>query len=364
MINFIKRGVVSLIILSSCSGKNEKVQPVIKPLREAVYASGYVVSKNEYQVFSQVDGYLIEILVKEGDLVKKNQAIFVIDSKQQNARYNNALEAYNQSVKNSYEESPSLLEIKATVVAASTKCKFDSTNFQRFANLLKSNATTQNEYDRAKLNFENSRNDLQLQRSRLKKLRDQLTLDLKTNENNLKIAAEESGRYKVQSEVDGRLYKTLKEQGELVRRSEAIAVIGSADEFYLQLSVDEVDIQKLKTGQRVVAKIDAFGNKTFDATLSKIYPLVNGHDQSLRVDAEFTSRFADAFSGLAVEANIIIREKEKAIVIPKSIVLPGDSVIVKTNGSKKKVKITRGIETLDELEVIEGIDANSILSEK
>jgi len=323
-----------------------------------------VVSKNEYQVFSQVDGYVTEILVKEGDEVKKNQPIFVIDSKQQNARYNIALETYNQSVKNYREDSPAILEAKMAVTATTTKCKFDSTNFVRFTNLLKSNATTQNEYDRAKLSFENSRNDLQLQRSRLRRLRDQLALDLKNSENNLKIVAEESGRYTVRSEVDGRLYKTLKEKGELVRRTEALAIVGSGKEFYLELSVDEVDIQKLKTGQRVVVKIDAFGDKTFSAEVSKVYPFVNARDQSVRVDAEFTTPFTDPFSGLAVEANIIIREKEKAMVIPKSLLLPGDSVIVKANRSKKKVKVTRGIETLDEIEVVDGIDSNSFLVEK
>lgn len=336
----------------------------MKPLHEAVYASGYVVSKNEYQVFSQVDGYVTEILVKEGDDVKNGQPIFIIDSKQQNARYNITLEAYNQAVKNNREDSPAILEAKAAIATSTTKCKFDSTNFLRFTNLLKNNATTQNDYDRAKLNLENSRNDLQLQRSRLKKLREQFALELKNSENNLKIAAEESGRYKVHSDVEGRLYKTLKQQGELVRRSEAIAVVGSSDEFYLQLNVDEVDIQKLKTGQRVVVKIDAFGDKPFEATLTRVFPLVNARDQSVRVDAEFTSHFADAFSGLAAEANIIIREKEKAMVIPKSLLLPGDSVIIKSNGSKKKVKITRGIETLDEVEVVDGIDSNSILAEK
>lgn len=336
----------------------------MKVLREAVYASGFVVSKNEYQVFSQVDGYITEILAKEGDAVKKGQPIFVIDSKQQNARYNIALETYNQAAKNNREDSPAMLEAKAAITTALAKCKFDSTNFIRFTNLIKNNATTQNEYDRSKLNFENSRNDLQLQRNRLKKLRDQLALDLKNIENNLKITTEESGRYRVHSEIDGRLYKTLKEQGELVRRSEAIAIIGSANEFYLQLTVDEVDTQKLKTGQRVAVKVDAFGDKIFDAIVSKIYPLVNGRDQSVRVDAVFTSPFADAFSGLAVEANIIIREKDKALVIPKSLLLPGDSVIVKSNGSKKKVKITRGIETLDEVEVLDGIDSTSILAEK
>ncbi len=42
-----------------------------KPLTEAVYASGLVVAQDEYQVFAQVDGYLAEKMVSDGDAVKK-----------------------------------------------------------------------------------------------------------------------------------------------------------------------------------------------------------------------------------------------------------------------------------------------------
>jgi multidrug efflux pump subunit AcrA (membrane-fusion protein) len=355
---------MAAILLVACSGKKGLVTPQLKPLKEAVYASGYVVSKNEYQVFSQVDGYVVNKLVNEGDAVKKGQPIFIIESHQQSARYNIAKETYNLAVKNNQDDSPALLEAKASLASAQSKFQFDSINFVRFDNLWKSNATSRNEFDRAKLTFENSRNDVLLQKSRVKKLRDQLSLDLKNSSNNLKIATEESGRYSVGSEIDGRVYKTLKEPGELVRRTEAMAIVGSGNQFYLQLNVDELDIKKIKVGQKVIAKIDALGEKPFDATVVKVYPIVDSRDQSVRVDAEFDQGLPEAFSGLAVEGNILIRQKEKALVIPKSYLLPGDSVIVKLNGERKKVKVVRGIETLDEVEIVEGLTAESQLMMK
>ncbi len=359
-----KKVVFTLVICIGCIGKNKSIQPVTKPLREAVYASGYVVSKNEYQIFSQVDGYVVDILVKEGEAVKKDQPIFIIESRQQSARYSISRESYNLLAKNNREDSPALMEAKALVASAQSKWQFDSVNFVRYSNLWKDNAITQNEFDRAKLTFDNSKNDLLLQKSRLSKLRDQLKLDLRNAENNLKIAAEESGRYTVRSDVDGQVYKTLKERGELVRRSEALATVGSGSQFYLQLNVDELDIEKVKTGQRVMAKIDAFGGKIFNGLVYKVYPMVDERAQSIRVDADFSDPFLNGFSGLAVEANILIRQKEKALVIPKSFVLPGDSVLIRTNEGKRKVKIVRGIETLDEVEITQGItkDTNVILN--
>ena len=159
----------------------------------------------------------------------------------------------------------------------------------------------------------------------------------------------------MRSEVDGRVYKILKEKGELARRNEAVAVLGSKDSFYMQLNVDEMDIRKVNTGQEVWVKIDAFEDQTFHARVTEVHPLVD----SRLLDADFTEPLLRGFSGLAVEANIVIQKKDKAMVIPKSALLPGDSVLVETKEGKRKTKIKRGIETLDEVEVLEGLTAES-----
>jgi HlyD family secretion protein len=353
---------VALILAQACSRKEEK-RPAVKPLVEAVYASGYVVSKDEYQVFAQAEGYVVDILVQDGADVKKGDVIFVIESQQQNARYRIAREAYDLAATNYSRGSPVLSELEANVSTARTKVKYDSVNVARYSNLLKLNATSQSEYDRFKLTYDNSRNDLLLQQSRLQNRKNQLLLDLRNAENQWKISSEESGRYFIRSEMDGRVYKTLKEKGELVRRSEAVATIGSRNAFYLQLSVDEADIRKVKEGQEVWVKIDAFADELFRAVVSQVHPLVNSREQSLRVDADFTTPLPGGFSGLAVEANIVIRKKDKALVIPRPLLLPGDYVRIKDAGGDRKVKIVKGIETLDEVEVISGLTPQSVLLE-
>ncbi|MBI1767218.1 MAG: efflux RND transporter periplasmic adaptor subunit [Bacteroidetes bacterium] len=353
-----------VVLLSiGCSGGKDTLTPTVKPLIEAVYASGFVVSKSEYQAFSMVDGYLVDILVKDGEKVKNGQPIFIIESEQQNARFRIARETYELANKNSRDNSPVFIELRAAIESAKSKLQFDSVNFFRYANLLKSNAIKRADYDQAKLSYENSKSNYELQVSRLAKTKDQLALDLRNAENQLSINSEESSRYTVRSKVDGVVYKTLKEKGELVRRTEALAVVGEED-FYLQLSVDELDLQKTKPGQEVLVKIDAFGDKAFKARVTKVHPLVNTREQSVRVDADFIDLLPNGFTGLAVEANIIIQQKAKAMVIPKSVLLEGDSVLVKTENGKKKVKIIRGIETLDEVEVLEGINESTQLIAK
>jgi HlyD family secretion protein len=93
--------------------------------------------------------------------------------------------------------------------------------------------------------------------------------------------------------------------------------------------------------------------------------MINKQQQSIRVDADLTAPLPGNFSGLALEANIVIRRKEDALVIPKALLLPGDSLNVKTKEGVKKIKIVRGIETLDEVEIAGGLDsAESLIVQK
>lgn len=350
--------------LLGCQSKKEDTRPIIKPLMEAVYASGFVVANNEYQVTAQVDGYLSHILVKEGDEIKRGQPLFVIESNQQNARAVMAREAYELARKNYQEGSPILAELEAAIASSKTKLNFDSVNYSRYKNLLQQRATSQIEVDRMRLAFENAKNELKLQQSRLSKTRSQLRLEWENAQQQLSITNEETGRYSVKSEIDGRLFSTTKEENELVRRGEVIAVAGDAREFFLRLSVDEMDVKKIAVDQQVIVKIDAFGDKLFKARVSHIYPFINTREQAIRVDASLLQVDEKLYSGMAVEANIVIQEKKEAMVIPKKYMMEGDSVKIERDGEEIKVKVITGMKTLDEVEILSGMNSNDRLKLK
>lgn len=358
-------GIPALMAASVCSCQTggDNMKPKVKPLMEAVYASGFVVTKDEYEIFSQAEGHLSEKLVTDGTPVKKGDPLFVIESGQQSARYQMAKEAFVIASDNYKEDSPVLQELKAAINTARSKNEYDSINFVRYSNLLRSNATTRAEFDRMKLMYENSSNEYTLQKIRLEKIKNQVYLEWQNAKNQLVIATNESGRYLVRSELDGIVLMTTKDKGELIRRNESLGVVGKEGVFYLQLTIDERDIQRVKPGQEVIVKIDAYPEKTFAAVISKIYPMAERRQQSVRADAELKEPLPGEFSGLALEANIVIRKNEKALVIPKNKLLPGDSVVVQSNDGVKKIKVQTGIETLDEIEITEGLDRNALLSE-
>ena len=163
-------------------------------------------------------------------------------------------------------------------------------------------------------------------------------------------------KYYIRSDCDGIIYQTMKEQGEAVRMNENIALIGDASNRIIRMAVDQQDIDKIKIGQQVLLKTDVTGDTIYKAVVTKIYSVMNESNQTFRVDAVFTNHFLHAFIHNPVEANIIISEKQNALVLPRSAMDGSDSLWTEQNGSKQKIKVTTGIASVDYIEILEGID--------
>jgi HlyD family secretion protein len=351
--------ILIVIFLAGCGDNGRLVHPEVKPLMEAVYASGYVVARDQYNVFAQVDGYVVEKVVEDGANVKLGDPIYIIESGQQSSRFELAQKSYSVARRNVQEGSPVLNEALAAKRLSESKMKHDSVNFSRYENLMKRNATTKAEFDRMRLAYESSRNEFVFQQSHYQRIKDQLYLEFENAKSQLAIAGNESGKYVVRSEVNGKVFRTLKEKSELVRRGESIAILGDSSDYYLQLAIDELDIQRIKTGQQVLVTIDAFPDKIFRAEVEKIYPFVNQQQQSVRADAKLLDDLPGFYAGLAIEANVIIRKNDRALVIPKRAMVTKDTLRIKTEEGIVGVKVKTGIQTLEEIEIVEGIDTHS-----
>ncbi|WP_245764004.1 efflux RND transporter periplasmic adaptor subunit [Thermoflexibacter ruber] len=342
-------------LIFSCSKKEKTLKPAYKQLTESVYASGSILPKNEYKIYAMADGLLIQSLVQEGDTVKANQALFRIESDIADARFNASKEVYQVSKQNLSQGSPVLRELEIALQNARIKYEQDSINYHRYKNLYEQNATSQIEYDRYATTFKISKNDFLSRKANFEKVKNQLYVDLQNAESQYKINAKDGSNYVVRSTIDGLIFEIYKAQGEAVRRNEALALIGDKKHVYLKLSVDELDIHRIALGQDVLVKVDAYKDKIYKAKVSKIYQVLNKQEQSFRVDADFVEDFPYNFAGLTAEANIIIHQKDKTLTIPKFALVGSDSVLVKKNGEVIKTKIQKGVETLELVEVLNGL---------
>jgi len=105
---------IILILISSCKNSNT-VQPQRKDIIETVCASGKIMADSEYTVYALNPGTVIKKLVKEGDLVSKNQVLYIINNSAPKARLGAANVAYNNAKPNLSANSRILTDLKIAI---------------------------------------------------------------------------------------------------------------------------------------------------------------------------------------------------------------------------------------------------------
>jgi HlyD family secretion protein len=360
--NYFKRifsGIIpGLILLYSCSHHNT-IHPQKKDIVETVYASGKIISNNEYNVYALSSGTVVKKLVKEGDTVKKDEILYVIKNDAPAARLEAARSNYENAKVNQSAQSRILNDLKLAMQSAETKFINDSLQYVRLKNLLRQDIGTQSNLDAAYTNFIVSKDQKQSAEEKYYSTLNDLKVALHNAESQLADAQTNLNNYFIRSEADGTLFQTYKEVGETVKPNDIMALLGETSQRIIKLAVDQQDIDKVKKDQQVLLKTDISGNSIYHGVVSRLYPVMNETDQTFRVDAVFTDNTQQPFIHSSVEANIIIQQKNNVLVIPRNALVADDSVQIMQNGKPKTIAVRVGIHTLDETEILEGLEESS-----
>lgn len=341
----------------SCKNKQEQAQATVEDISESVYASGTVKSKNQYQVFSTVNGIIQDILVNEGELVNKGTPIIRILNVASKLNAENAQLAAN--VANANQDK--LNELKANIEIAKIKMKNDSVLASRQKILWAQQVGTLVELEQREFVYKNSLTSYEVALLRYNDVKKQLSASAQQSINNLQISSTIQDDFTIKSEIDGKLYSVLKEKGELVSPLSPLAVIGSANDFYLELQVDEYDITKIKKGQKIVLTLNSYKNQVFEAKVEKINSIMNERSRSFTVEASFVVAPPTLYPNLSTEANIIIQSKQNVLTIPRSFLIDDSFVL---NDDNEKIKVVVGLKDYQKVEILGGITANDIILKK
>lgn len=345
------------LFLMNCKQK-QVVQPEMRQLTEAVYASGTLIPENEYKVVAATDGFLESAFVKEGDIVRKGQLLFKLSNNDQQARVSAAAHLVQKTLPVTGDSSPAVMEVHDRLEAARIRLENDRQQYERYKNLYDQNAISASNYEKYMLQYQITSKEVGSLQKQLQQQRLSSALQLQQANNQLQLASTSKDNGLIKSFADGIVYDVVKQAGDMIYPNQPIALVGSG-KMIAKLLVDEDDFEKVKEGQKVLITMDAYPGKTFSATLYKIYPLLNKVEQSFRVDALFDHELPAKVYGLNVEANIVIKEKVEALVIPKQALIRGDSVLIKDGDRVVAVKVTKGAEDTEWIQVTGGINSVS-----
>ena len=351
--------IAGLILLNSCGKKLTETKPIRKSITETVFASGVLVPENQYNLTAQSEGYIVALNFIEGDTVKQDAVLAVIDNQQNtfNAQSANALLSIaNMNVR---PDAPALKQVQANIAAAIFKLKEDSLQADRYKKLYESKSVSKFDYENMALAFENSKANVTALKENYNVLKQQADQQLIIQKSQTGINSFFQGNNELKAVVGGKIYEKKKQLGDYVKKCDIIAVIGKQDDIYAKLSIDETNISKIKLGQKAIVQLNTDKTKNYNGVVTEIYPAFDDQAQSFYCKVKFIDNMDFRISGTQLQANVVVSEKKDLLVIPKAYLDYGNKVNVKDKG---QVVIQPGFISTEWVEIKGGIDGNTIIT--
>jgi HlyD family secretion protein len=340
------------LALIGCSKERESTFAKYDDIVEAVYSSVVLEPEGTYAINATISGIVTEVHVQEGDSISIGQAIYSIDNAAAKLNTESSELNYAYLLSNSIGNQSILNELKLELETAKTKLATDSANYMRYQALYKDKVVSKVEVDNTQLIYAQSKNAVGTLKNRIARTKVEMDNQINQAKNARDLNRLKTKEYQINSLADGMVYQLLKEKGEFVTMQETISIIGKKDTYKIKMQIDEVDIAKVKVGQKVVITLEAFKNKPIDAKVTKIAPKMNEKTQTFEVEASFDSAPEKLYMGLTGEGNIVIQEKRKTLVIPRTYLQEGNKV----ETDEGLVTVKTGLSNWEFIEILSGID--------
>lgn len=240
----------------------EKV--AVRVINETVSASGKIKPVVEVKISSEVSGEIVDLPIKEGDVVKKGQLLVRIRPDILKSGYERAVASY-QTQKASVGNSTQMLN------QAQAAFNNQESNYKRSQELYNQKVLTAAEFDAAKANYMSAKAALEAAKQNVIGSK----FGLAQSAASVKEAQDNLAKTSIYSPVDGVVSKLSVEKGERVLGTAQFAgteimTISDLSKMDVNVDVNENDINRVAIGDSAKIEIDAFLGKKFAGTVTEI----------------------------------------------------------------------------------------------
>jgi RND family efflux transporter MFP subunit len=183
-------------------------QPVQRSVTDYLELTGNTQAIRTVQLVARVAGYLDKVLFQDGQLVKKDQLLFLIQQ-------------------NTYQDN--LQQAEAAILLQKAQLEYAETELARYSNLLNQRAASQTDVDNWRYQRDSARANLLAAEAK----RDLAKLDLAYTE--------------VRAPLDGRIDRRLVDPGNMVGSGQVttLAQLNQIDPMYVYFNISDVDLSRL-----------------------------------------------------------------------------------------------------------------------
>jgi multidrug efflux pump subunit AcrA (membrane-fusion protein) len=349
----------TVFFLTACGKKTQETKPIRKDVIETVFASGILEAKNTYTLKAQTDGYLSAVNFEEGDFVNAGRILAVVDNKESGFNQESAKELYEIAQNNTQSNAPAFLQAQNTINLNKQKMEQDFVQFQRYKKLWDSNSIAKIDFENSDLQYKTAKTNYESSLENYKQLKQQAEQQFISNKVAKNINNIALSKNQIKAVNSGKVFKKYKQIDDYVTRGESIALIGEPNNIYAKVNIDESNIGKIKVGQEALVQLNTNKEKTYKATVAEIYPAFDEATQSFICKITFNEPLDFTIVNTQLQTNITIGVNNNALLIPRNFVDFGGNVQIK--GQKEKVKIRTKFASSNWVQVLSGINDNTIL---
>jgi membrane fusion protein (multidrug efflux system) len=261
------------------------------------------VSADISPVIPRVAGYVMDARVKDNQRVKKGDTLLVLDNRDyvikveqaeaalQIAQTNlgNAKAVTSAARANIATSQASVGTVDAQIEAAKVNLWRATQDFERYENLIKDHSITQQQYEQAsaaKQSAEKQVAILQEQKKQASQQSNAVAVQSNATASQINVADATIKQKQVDVDAaklnlsytvitapqDGLVSKVNVQPGQYVQAGQALFNIVHSDDVWVVANFKETQLDKMKTGQKVVVKVDAYPGHKFQATLASFSP--------------------------------------------------------------------------------------------
>lgn len=308
------------------SGANLPAVKVEKVQRQKINAflvlNGVVESERKVEVYSRLSAYVKKIVKEEGDFVKKDDVLALLDDTE---------------ILISYRQAEILLEQAKLTLAD------EETNYRRSQELKKTEMISEQDYQLAQSTYNKAKLDHQTKLENFKGLELQLNYT------------------KIKSPVEGYVTERLTEVGDRVNANQHVYTVEDFSPLLIRVYVPTADIVNLKTKMDAQLVTDVLKGMVFEGKVKLINPRIDVQSGTVKVTIEVFDSTRKLKPGMFVETRIVVSNKPDALVVPrKSISYEQNQPYVFVFNFRgmqvSKHSIKTGISEGDYIEVVEGLN--------
>ncbi|NLK65246.1 MAG: efflux RND transporter periplasmic adaptor subunit [Tissierellia bacterium] len=333
-----------------------------KTLEQIISVKAPLEGIEKAEVASPLNYKIIDIRVKEGDIVKKDRILAVLDSEELEKQI-----AYeeNQIELSKLEAQDKIKAMQIEYDKALANYKELEEAYEQNKELYESGVITEEAFKKIENNLADSKISLESYNSVDGKilLSDADKKRIEIQEQQLKLKKEELEKVQIKSPIDGTVTRVNVNIGRYAKdteNSQAMFIVENLEKLQMKVAISEFDVGKVRLNQEAEIYSDILGKDYAKGIVARISPTAEQKDNNtmervIPVLIDITERPENLIAGVIATAKIKTDKSENAFAVPSgAIVQDGEEYkiyILNEDNTISSIPVEIGLETDLESEI-------------